>query len=214
MKINFKKMNMKKTVLVILISFISISGFSQTLLKIFENLPDKAIFLTRSERRNLINGKNQNELPCRFEVLDTKNGYLQIEGCMEGYFAMCYWNLKNGKKMVAVYQEGCGPVCYVEQFDFYEYDGKTFKHLDYASVLPVEYNDFLGSNPEAKIKEMEKKDITATLLFKLPRYGRNIIATWGNFEEQKYYRKYALGDKMKLIWNDGKFKKSRPYWSK
>lgn len=61
---------------------------------------------------------------------------------------------------------------------------------------------------------MKEKDILATLLFELPKKGKDIMAKWGNEDKQSVYKTYGIGDRMLLKWNDGKFEKSKIYWNK
>ncbi|NMH89614.1 hypothetical protein [Flavivirga algicola] len=59
---------------------------------------------------------------------------------------------------------------------------------------------------------MKEKDTLATFLFDLPRTGKNIIAKWGNEDLQETYKKYGHGDRMNLIWYNGKFNKGDIFW--
>jgi hypothetical protein len=44
--------------------------------------------------------------------------------------------------------------------------------------------------------------------------GLNMVMSWGYKEVMEKYKKYdIMGDKMELIWNDGKFIKGKVYWS-
>lgn len=217
---------MKQIFTILIVVFVSLSGFSQSIVDFFETIPDSSLLgLNIEERKKIVryslDNKSQddaykdlsdNNANYAFDVIDVKNGYLRLIGVFEGHMQMCYWNLKNGRKLIAIYFEGCGPVCYIERFDFYEYNGSVFKPINWHSVVPDVYNDFFGDNHEAKIKEMNDKDILATLLFDLPRNGKNIVAKWGNEDSQETYKKYGVGDRMTLIWNDGKFTKGKIYW--
>ncbi len=216
---------MKTILTIFIITVVNISGFSQTIVDFFETVPDSSILrLTKEQRKEIakysIDNQSEedayidlrnNQRHYTFDVIDIKNGYLSLIGDFEGRIQMCYWNLKNGNKLISIYFEGCGPVCYIEQFDFYEYNGKYFKPIDWHLIIPEVYNDFF-IDPKSAIEEMNKKDILATLLFDLPRTGKNIIAKWGNEDSQETYRKYGHGDRMMLIWDDGKFKKGEMYW--
>lgn len=146
------------------------------------------------------------------DVLDIKNGYMSISGALEGQWNMCYWNLKNKNIFIAVYHEGCGPLCYVESFTFYIYENNSLKQQAYSSIIPVSWNDFLAVSPEIAEKKMVEKDIPASLLFELPQLGKNIIAKWGNTGVYTDYKGIAKGTRMTLIWNDGKFTKGEFYW--
>ena len=127
---------------------------------------------------------------------------------------MCYWNLKNGNQLIAIYQEGCGPVCYVEQFDFYIYDVKKYTSLNYKNVIPDIRQNFFNGDYNKNLSKMDKDEVIASLLFELPRNGKNILAKWGNEASKEIYQKYGIiADRMNLIWKDGQFDKGSLYWS-
>jgi len=191
-------------------------------------LPDSSVLgLSKEERKKItvlskdnqtyedaLEDISQGGILYSFEVADIKNGFLKLAGAMEGSLQLCYWKLDNGDKMIAVYQEGCGPECYVERFDFYTYDGKTFSILPYEKVIPDIYHDFFKKDIAAALSDMEMLAISASLLFELPREGKNILAKWGNSEEKVTYEEFARGDRMVLIWNNGRFEKGKLYWSR
>jgi len=203
------------------------SGYTQNILDFFQMLPDSSVIgLSKKERLKIVtlssSQQKQNgimkdnsdpELLYSFDVLDIKNGYLKLIGAMEGHLEMCYWNLKNGKKLIAIYQEGCGPECNIERFDFYNFDGNIFTVIPKKSVIPDIYDDFFKTDKTFAINEMGKRDISATLLFELPQKGKDIKAKWGNTESRETYQEFAKGNRMILKWNDGKFEKSDIFWS-
>ena len=61
---------------------------------------------------------------------------------------------------------------------------------------------------------MREKDIIATLLFKMPRKGKDIVALFGNEDSKETYSKFSKGDRMLLKWDNGKFVKGKIFWSK
>lgn len=216
---------MRTILTILIITVVSFTGFSQTIVDFFETVPDSSILgLTIEQRKEIVKYSidnksvkdaykdfSNNQIDYAFDIIDIKNGYLRLIGAFEGHIQMCYWNLKNGNKLISIYFEGCGPVCYIEQFDFYEYNGKDFKPIDWHLIIPDVYDDFF-IDQKSGIKEMKQKDILATLLFDLPRTGKNIVAKWGNEDSQETYKKYGHGDRMILNWDDGKFKKGDIYW--
>jgi len=221
------KMRQLKVIFFLVLLASSVSGYSQNILDYFQMLPDSSVLgLTAGERKKIVEVSKDNknsedamqDISLRnvlysFDVVDIKNGFLKVIGAMEGHLQMCYWNLKNGNKLIAVYQEGCGPECYVERFDFYNYDGKTFTVRPYEKTVPEIYDDFFKADKAKALTDMETLDISASLLFELPRTGKNIIAKWGNTEDKEIYKEYAKGNRMVLLWDDGTFKKSDIYWS-
>lgn len=198
---------------------------SQTISELFIDVPDTSILnLTKDYRQKIVkNHKAGKTSPDKitdleegiyyfFNVLDLKNGYLKLSGAMEGHIQMCYWNMEDKSKLIAVYQEGCGPGCYVEKFDFYRYKNKVFTPLDFKKIIPDVYNDFIKGDKKTIEQQMEKDDIEASLLFDLPRNGKNITAKWGNLESDSKYRRYAKGNRMVLQWNNGTFRRGEVFW--
>jgi hypothetical protein len=217
---------MKIFLIVLTVFFINVSGFSQSIVDIFLELPDVAAHnLTKNERKEIVkyslNNKSEkdaydvmrkNNISYSFEIVDIKNCFISLIGAFEGKYRMCFWYMKDGTKLVAIYEEAYATIAYVQSFDFYKYDGKTFTALDIKKIIPDVYNDFFNGNSEAQTKEMKQKDITATLLFVLPQNGLNITAKWGNSDSTEVYKKYAKGNRMTLIWDNGVFKKGKIYW--
>ncbi|MCK9613087.1 MAG: hypothetical protein PHR81_02490 [Bacteroidales bacterium] len=204
-------------------------AYPQNILDYFQMIPDRSVTgILRKDRAKIVAvskdnksyedaSKDMSELDIMysFEMVDVSNGYLKMVGAMEGHLKMCYWNLKNGYKMISVYQEGCDPECEVAGFDFYIFDGDMYKNVPYEEIIPDIYNDFFLTDTNSSrtvqvIKaEMGKKNISATLLFDLPQKGKDIIAKWGNSEDNQVYKEFAVGNRMLLKWNDGKFEKAK-----
>ncbi len=122
--------------------------------------------------------------------------------------------MKNGTKLIASYSESCGPVCFFTQFNFYVFDGKTFKLLNRDDVLPEELvSDFFKENHKENMQQLKENDILFMLSFELPIKGLNIIVKFEVYESRETLAKYGIiGDRMELIWNDGKFTKGKVYW--
>jgi len=207
---------------------LSANLFSQTITDFFENLPDSSILNLSKEQRRIITKYSadnksyedamddiyEKKMAHAFSVVDLKNGYLKLVGNYDSHLQMCYWNFKNGNKLIAVYQESCGPVCYVERFDFFLYNKKNYTPVSYNSVIPDIEPSFFKGNYTANKKKMSKDDVIAEMLFDLPRNGKNIVAKWGNEDLPEIYKKYGfIGDRMNLVWNDGKFTIGQVYWN-
>jgi hypothetical protein len=191
--------------------------FAQNIGDYFCMLPDSsALGLSSNKRKEMIKDFVAKTEPTdalyRFDVLDVKNGFLKVTGAIEGHFEMCYWNRSDGSKLIAVYQEGCGPVCIVEQFEFYTLRNGKLMPENFSKIIPDVYDDFFLGNAKEQKKKLEHADIIITLLYRLPQSGKNIIARWGNEETDDVYRKWAKGTYMELLWNDGVFTKSEVIW--
>jgi hypothetical protein len=183
----------------------------------FRTVPDSSILGLRGRQRDEIfrahaAGTGDRKTPAaaehtedfyRLEILDTRNGYLKLIGAMEGHLEMCVWKLKDSGSLIAVYQEGCGPRCTVERFDFFRHDGSTYVALSRGHVLPEIRNDFLRQPVGSVFREMEKRDIGWTVLYSLPRRGKNIIAKLLIAGGDRAPARFAGGNRMELVWKDG-----------
>ena len=210
---------MKTILLVTLFQLVSLLVQGQTLFDLYRKLPDKDALLGNVKSReqmiqNFKNGKGTGDLYVGFDVVDEKNGFLNITGAFEGIWEMCYWNMANNIKLVAVYQQECGPVCAINVFKFYRYENDKLVEEQIHHVIP-EYEDIYDAffiDGDTSKKKLDDQDIIATLLFRLPRKGKDIIAMFGNEESKDTYSKFAKGDAMLLKWDNGKFKKDKIYW--
>lgn len=200
----------------------SFCASAQTLYDIYLMLPDKVGLGDRAERQQMIrnhqmgNKKLGDKLYYRFDIVDEKNGFLSVTGGFEGIWEMCYWNLKD-RKLIAVYFQGCGPVCYIEEFKFFTLQNGKMQPQDIEEIIPgykTIYEDFFINYSENRKKELSDKHIIATLLFRIPRKGKDIIALFGNEDSKETYSKFSKGDRMLLKWHNGKFTKDKIYWSK
>jgi len=212
-------------VILILWGFVKV-GYSQTIVDHFLNIPDTSILgLTKVQRNKIADFSSdntcisdaiidfkENNTNYAFEIVDIKNGFIRLIGNFEGHIQMCYWKLTNGNSLIGIYQEGCGPVCYIVQFDFYEFKNGKYYPLESKDIIPDVLHDFYKGDYQEQISKMEREDIMATLLFELPRTGKNLTAKWGNEGSKETYENYSKGNRMILNWNDGKFKKGDIYW--
>jgi|GEM_PF-1748009 hypothetical protein len=220
-------MKIRNTILLLLTLFVNTYTFSQNIIDFFQELPDTAIRqLTKEQRKKIVKYSLDNNSyddaiedlkkegnSYAFSKVDIQNGFLEMVGYFEGFFQMCYWNLNNGEKLIAVYEQGSGPIGYVEHFAFFIFNGKEYQPVNINDIIPNIEQDFFRDNYESNKKKMEKDEVVASLLFELPRQGKNIVVKWGNKETQETYQKYNIvGNRMDLIWNDGKFRKGKIYW--
>lgn len=147
-------------------------------------------------------------------VVDEKNGYLRVEGAFEGFYEMCYWVTKAGKKIIAANSTGCGPIC-SSKVTFYNYENK--KLIETQILSPdIELKDLFNleklkkENPTLYAKA--EKEFTNTFLLKieLPQQGVNITAnpqiedTWDEKLLQEL-TPYKISYTFEYIWQDGIF---------
>ena len=154
---------------------------------IFLMLPDKAFEhpdFTLEKRKKMLKTigqrpdtdvQNYNGTYAYIDVCDERNGYLSaFYYFLEGYkYEICYWNLKNGQKLVAVNKdEGHGDV------NFYWYkDGKLTEDPYYCPVCGGDLNDFFEtSHLNAKEKKILQNLFEKRIVFQyvLPRKGTSI----------------------------------------
>ncbi|TLX76038.1 hypothetical protein E9993_07460 [Labilibacter sediminis] len=220
---------MTKLILIISLWLLSISSFSQTLFDIFLKLPEHVAIETISKRKQMIaryiEGEQYVDTKKRIylylDVVDHRNGYMSYAGAYEGTWSMCYWNLENDTKLVAVLCVGCGPLCVVESFDFFTYDGTELKPYRQPVIENIKIEHFFSLSNEEFIMMNQKYDLPLGLVFELPRYDKNIVAniyTECNHEGSDYtnfLKPKQLGNTIILQFQqDGSFKKTDPYWDK
>jgi hypothetical protein len=217
-----KLISMKNLILIFAVALFSTNLLSQDITFFFQNLPDSSIMnLSKDIRKKIIicaseSKPYQNEDNFySIDVLDKKNGYLEMSGAFGGRFQLCFWNMKNGTKLIGTYLESCGPMCIISQFDFYVHNGKTYKLLNWADVMPEEVvSNFFKENYDENFQRLIENDILPMLSYELPRKGLNIVVKFGDGEPREILEEYAfIGNRMELIWNDGKFTKGKVYWS-
>lgn len=216
---------MKKQLLFIFLLLLGAVGFSQNIIDFFLTLPEEAFNIPKKERQEIVSYSkdNRGHQDMRLDSqtkgksfwADIKNGYLYFDDYLnELTYQICYWNLSNGHKLIAVYSEHTGAITTIDKFDFYRYDGKNFHKQKFEDIIPDVYGDFFKGDFSKTAEQMEKDGVRAGYLYELPQKGKNIIVKWGFEHSQEEYKKYAKGDRMELIWNDGTFKKGKIYWEK
>jgi hypothetical protein len=200
--------------------FILISSnlHSQTLIDLYKMLPQSSVLTDEKTTEKMIinyrSGQQSYNIPYAFDIIDEKNGFLNITGGFEGNWEMCYWNI-GSKKLVAVYYQACGPACYIERFEFFSFENGQLQNLRVEDVIPgytTLYDEFFNGSPDSLKKELEKKDVGSALLFQLPRKGKDLLAIFGSEAEASEYKPYLKGDRRVLKFENGKFVKDKFYW--
>ena len=148
---------------------------------IFLMLPDNAfeeVDLNIEKRKKLLETIGQNPTTSDdynfIDICDIKNGYMSVIYHIEGWkYELCYWNLKDGRKLVAVNKDaGFGNI------EFYLYkDGQLKKDSSLAPNIEKKLEDFFDtSRLNQKEKDKLKELFYDRLVFAhfLPRKGTAI----------------------------------------
>lgn len=148
-----------------------------------------------------IEGPNGNYLPY-INVCDPQNGYLSVlyYSIDDGINQICYWNLKDGRKLVGVNRhQGFGTL------SFYIYENGKLK--DGSSYMPdtqnIQVSDFFDtSRLNAKEKKTLQDIFKNRIVFRyvLPRKGKSIEMCIGfpvqDMEYETMFDEAGLGDKI------------------
>jgi hypothetical protein len=197
--------------------------FSQGLKDIFLSLPENHIGLSKFERDTLVKNFIEGQISSKTVGLqkhylvsyEPQNGYLVFTGAYEGSTKMTFWNLSTGDKLVAIVSGSCGPAC-TNHISFLLLSKGKYKELQQDEILPkLSFSDFMDVT---KMKEdnvdIEKETVTFNeypLLYGLPSKGKNmrVQSQYQELAMQDNLKKYSLGSRMELLWQDGKFAKGR-----
>lgn len=213
---------MKKTLTLLLAAFLCQIASGQDLKDIFIDLPIGGISKAEKELmiENFLSDKNgiENGVGKQRQYLVSylpKNGFLAFSGAYEGSTAMTYWNLTNGGRLIGIEYGSCGGACDSE-LHFYLLTSGQLTKLDTKDVIPeISIADFFDTEQMKKdglTKQITRDDFPDyfSFLYSLPSQGKNIIVESQTHELGEIpdeYKKYDMGPKIILIWNDGTFKK-------
>ncbi|MDY0102317.1 MAG: hypothetical protein RBS07_05225 [Lentimicrobium sp.] len=151
--------------------------------------------------------------PTPIGVCDVKNGYLNLTGMQFGW-EMCYWNLKDGRKLVIVNQ-GTESGSILNYF-FYE-NGKLIEDLNFDGISNIYWkaDDFIHLS-ELNLntrKEVEQKFARAEyiLYYKLPQKGTSIQVTLDTYALMDYSETNEISEaatkEVTLKWENEKWVK-------
>ena len=162
---------------------------------IFLLLPDDAFpieGISLANRKLLLNHigdeKGYDISPTPIEICDVKNGYLNLTGMQFGW-EMCYWNLKDGRKLVAV-NSGSETGSDIRIF-FYQNDKLT---EDYNYQLGGKQNytlsDFVDvsqlSSETRKFAEQQFAKGAYSLYYQLPQKGTSLTVAIDTYQLMDY----------------------------
>ena len=154
-----------------------------------------------------------NDLTFKFTIKDNYGTFF-CSGAMSSV-SISYWDISNGDKLIVIWGQD-GPPTYDDILKFYFFDGKDFKLSDWLNVMSEEISirSFFKNNPEQNIERM-RNDLNWLPGVHFYKDGvKNMVMSWSLLDDKSNYEKYdIIGDRMELIWNDGKFIKGKVYWS-
>lgn len=179
-----------------------------TLEKLFLALHEDAFFLRQEHRQRLVRDKKLEDPQVGyygFGVFDPQNGYLSITGAFEGGWEMCYWVTGSGVRLVAVSSYSCGPVCYQEQYRFFEQRGTTLTEVE-PPHDPVTFEDLFDTAQLSPDLAKELRDQEPNHLFGLPQQGTIIEVRVDLLSIETELPEGALRN-LRLEWADGRFVK-------
>lgn len=172
---------------------------------IFIMLPKGACPLDQSHRKELL--KDKSNFP---GICDTRNAYLSIERA-QFTWEMCYWNMKDGRKLVAVNQNTEEQGSKI-RISFYEngtlYEDKNYRLAGNRKFKPSDFIDV--SRLEADIrKQVEQNFATGkyNLYYQLPQKGTSVIITLDTYSLLNYSDEipYEICKDVVLQWNGKTF---------
>ncbi len=206
---------MKNLVVLSILVLMSTKLLSQDITFFFQNLPDEVFFNVSKENRKKIAESDSwiqiGELLYSFNVKDER-GHFTCSGTVIS-IDISYWDISNGNKLIVISHTGSPPK-HDDILDFYSYDGRDYKSLNWSEVMP-DVN--LISNFFKKNFEQNKERMLNDLHF-LPgehfnKEGMNLVLSWGVYDKETLEKYGIIGNKLELIWNDGKFTPGKVYWS-
>lgn len=162
---------------------------------IFLLLPDDAFpieGISLANRKLLLNHigdeKGYDISPTPIEICDVKNGYLNLTGMQFGW-EMCYWNLKDGRKLVAL-NNGTESGSEIRIF-FYQ-NGKLTEDTDYQLGGNQNYKltNFVDvsklSSDTRKFAEQQFAKGAYSLYYQLPQKGTSLTVAIDTYQLMDY----------------------------
>ena len=215
---------MKNLVVLSILVLMSTKLLSQDITFFFQNLPDEALFfMSKENRKKIVESDTIIELfdmtfsfeyeglLYKFELEDDR-GIFFCSGA-NTTISINYWDISNGNKLIVTSRSGGPP--YNTELDFYQYDGKDYKLLDWLDVMPdvnLISNFFKKNFEQNKGRMLNDMQLLPGEYFH--KEGMNLVLSWGYKNDKETLEKYGIiGNKMELIWSDGKFTPGKVYWS-
>ena len=170
---------------------------------IFLLLPDDAFpmeGISVADRKLLLNSIGNDKAydisPTPIDVCDVKNGYLSLTG-MQFAWEMCYWNLKDGRKLVAINQ---GTESGSEIRIFFYQNGKLTEDPDYQlggnqNYTLTDFIDFSQLSADTrKFAEQQFAKGAYSLYYQLPQKGTSLTVTIDTYQLMDYDGNHEIPD--------------------
>ena len=187
---------------------------------IFLLLPDDAFpmeGITEANRKLLLNHIGEEKAfdisPTPIDVCDVKNGFLSLTGMQYGW-EMCYWNMKDGSKLVAV-NSGTEAGSKIRTF-FYQ-NGKLTEDHNYrlGGNQTYKLTDFIDvsqlSLDSRKFAEKQFTKGSYILYYRLPQNGTSLKVSLDTDQLMDFNEKYEIAYKatkeITLKWKNEKWEK-------
>ena len=186
---------------------------------IFLLLPDDAFpeAISISNRELLLNNIGEDKAydisSTPIDVCDTKNGYLSLTGMQFGW-EMCYWNLKDGRKLVAV---NSGTESGSEIRVFFCQNGKLNEDPNYqlGGNQKFTLSDFVDvsqlSSDTRKYAEQQFAKGAYSLYYQLPQTGTSLKLSIDAYQLMEYDEAheipYEATKEVTLKWNNEKWER-------
>jgi len=208
---------MKKALIVVLICFLSMKGFSNNIVDIFYLIPAGIDLDTKKElvdfyykETSKIKESERQRTSCKdfVNVIDKSNGFLSLSiNCGDGIIEICYWTQESGDKLIAINNYGFATSKFTETIDFYLLKDSKLKKLESENIIPYEkirtkllrneLNDQLIL--EAKQNGLYEDE---SIVFELPRYGKAIKASFGLDDSDNWSSRLLDKRACELSWNN------------
>ena len=209
---------MKKTLILLFVCVISLHGFSIDIVDIFYLIPTNIELDTKKELVDFYDRETaqiaeikRERTNCKdfIRVIDKANGFLSLStNCGDAVIELCYWNTKNGEKLVVVNNYEFATSKFTQDIDFYILKKDTMlTKLESESVLPYNLirNELLKDGlSDGLILEAKKHGLfeNETIVFELPRFAKTIKARFGTDDSDNWSSSLLDKKYCELSWNN------------
>jgi len=220
---------MKKTVFIFYFLVFSFPFFAQNVDDFFVYLPGSYMSqLSPDQRIELLNkARNKKDSAivnsyggvAKLLAFDPVNNYIKVQTSRQGFLEAKKWLLEDSTPLFAVSFWSCSPACD---------GGMGFFNNDYMPVMLdknqfpiVEISDFFNRDSLAAegISEEDFKNRFDLFLvrFEFQPAGNDILAindneSYMNKEDYEKWRPFLKGNRLPLIWKNGRFEKGKAYF--